>query len=196
MYLYMLPISTAPSSSTSSAQTALIPTPTHDGGLEHTAATFDNPHAWLAQARSGAIILFPPQYYLLTLVSQFLPLPATTTTNPPTPEACQAQRAALLTFLSTPQSPPTSAAAEKAGTHAITWADKVMSPAALLTRKADGRIVLGLDKPGPELKGSGRGGDWERVVLVRFGKDGPREVEVRGRGEVLEEEREGGEAKL
>ncbi|KAK3901239.1 hypothetical protein C8A05DRAFT_45067 [Staphylotrichum tortipilum] len=180
MYLYMLPISTA-ASTTPGAQTALIPTPTHDGGLEHTAATFNSPHAWLAQARNGAIILFPPQFYLLTLVSQFLPRPTTTTpTSPSDPSACQAQRATLLTFLRTPQPPPSSPAAAKAGTHAIAWADKVMSPAALVTRKADGRIVLALDRPGPELKGSGRGGDWERV---------------RGRGEVLEEER-GEEAKL
>lgn len=56
-------------------------------------------------------------------------------------------------------------------------------------RKSDGRSVLGLDKPGPELVGSGRGGDGERVVLVRFSKEGPRDVEVRWRKEVLEEER-------
>jgi len=71
-----------------------------------------------------------------------------------------------------------------------------MSPIGLLMRKSDGRSVLALDKPGPELKGSGRGGDEGRVVLVRFRKEGPRDVEVRGRGEVLAEEREVGEAKL
>lgn len=62
-------------------------------------------------------------------------------------------------------------------------------------RKSDGRSVLGLDKPGPELKGSGRGGDESRVVLVKFRKEGPRDVEVRGRAEVLREEREGGEGR-
>jgi len=58
-------------------------------------------------------------------------------------------------------------------------------------RKSDGRSVLALDKSGLELEGSGRGGDSERVVLVKFSKEGPRDVEVRGRREVLEEERGG-----
>lgn len=65
-----------------------------------------------------------------------------------------------------------------------------MSPHNLFIRESDGRIVLGLDKPGPELKGSGRGGDGERVALVRFTKAGPMEVEVRNRQEVLDEEKE------
>lgn len=65
-----------------------------------------------------------------------------------------------------------------------------MSPHHLFIRKQDKRIVLGLDKPGPELKGSERGGDWERVVLVNFGKGGPTNVEVRRRDDVLEEERQ------
>ena len=56
-------------------------------------------------------------------------------------------------------------------------------------RKSDGRSVLALDKPGLELDGSGRSGDPERVVLVRFSKEGPRDVDVRSRREVLEEER-------
>lgn len=71
----------------------------------------------------------------------------------------------------------------------IKWSDKCMSPTGLLMRKSDGRSVLALDKPGPELAGSGRGGDNERVVLVKFSKEGPRDVEVRWRKEVLEEER-------
>ncbi len=66
-----------------------------------------------------------------------------------------------------------------------------MSPTGILLRKSDGKSVLGLDKPGPELKGSGRGGDGVRVVLVKFGKEGPRNVEVRMRREVLDEEKEG-----
>ncbi len=74
----------------------------------------------------------------------------------------------------------------------VKWADKVMSPTGLFMRKTDGRSVLALDKPGPELADSGRRGDRDRVVLVRFSKEGPRDVEVRFRREVLaEEEREG-----
>ena len=65
-----------------------------------------------------------------------------------------------------------------------------MSPIGILMRKSDGRSVLGLEKPGPELKDSGRGGDEKRVVLVKFGKEGPRDVEVRERVGVLKEEKE------
>jgi hypothetical protein len=50
--------------------------------------------------------------------------------------------------------------------------------------------VLGLEKPGPELKDIGRGGDEKRVVLVKFSREGPRDVEVRERVEVLREEKE------
>ena len=71
----------------------------------------------------------------------------------------------------------------------VKWADKIMSPVGLLMRKSDGRSVLSLEKPGPELEGSGRAGDVERVVLVRFSKEGPRNVEVRARKEVLDEEK-------
>lgn len=72
----------------------------------------------------------------------------------------------------------------------VAWGEKVMSPIGL-SMTADGRSVLGLDKPGVELEGSERRGDERRVVLVRFVKEGPREVEVRERREVLEEIREG-----
>lgn len=76
-----------------------------------------------------------------------------------------------------------------------------MSPTGMFMLPGDGRLVLGLDKPGPELAGSGRGGDRERVVLVEFAKGGPRRVEVRGREEVLRikraaEREEGGKGKL
>lgn len=71
----------------------------------------------------------------------------------------------------------------------IPWSEKVMSPHNLFIRQQDKRIVLGLDKPGPELRGSERGGDWEHVVLVNFGKGGPTNVEVRRREDALEEER-------
>ena len=195
MYLYMLPTE-CPEEEDCSAEVVgapgapggavVIPKPTHDGGVEHTAAAFDSVEGWLARARAGEIILFPPQMYLLTLLARFL-------TGPPGGAAAQdeglrrrhyeGQRDALRAFL----------AREPGGGHPtgrIGWADKVMSPRLMFMRRADGRSVLGVDGPGPELKGSGRGGDWERVVLVRFGPEGPREVEVRSREEVLEEERE------
>ncbi|KAH6853219.1 hypothetical protein B0I37DRAFT_358788 [Chaetomium sp. MPI-CAGE-AT-0009] len=196
MYLYMLPLTLPPGSSDLlQHKQALIPTPTHDGGLEHTAAAFDSTHTWLARARAGDIILFPPQFYLLHLIGGFLHPP-----TPPSrkePEAApaaeyHAQRAALLAFL---RRTPTSAVAVADGgnTRAIPWSQKVISPSMLFVRRGDGRVVLGLDKPGPELRGSGRGGDAERVVLVRFGEGGPREVEVRRREAVVGEERADGE---
>ncbi|KAK4446409.1 putative nudix hydrolase 7 [Podospora aff. communis PSN243] len=187
MYLYMLPLS-APAPGAPEQQT-IIHTPTHDGGLEHTAATFDDAKAWVSKAEGGQIVLFPPQLYLLNLVSEF------TKSAPEEGSATahyQAQRDALLKFL---RKVPTSRfdAAPNAKVHPtaqIPWAEKVMSPTSLFLRRGDKRVVLGLDKPGPELKGSGRGGDWDRVVLVEFKKEGPTRVEVRWRDEVLKEERE------
>ena len=203
MYVYMLPLSPPATAGTSAAaptRETIVPTPTHDGGLEHTAATFDAPAAWLARARANDIILFPPQFYLLHLVQQQFDLCRN-------PDDYQAQRDALVRFLQTTPTTTTAAAVPLGGgarggegkadaTARIAWADKVMSPATILVRKADGRVVLGVDKPGPELRGTGRGGDWDRVVLVNFTKAGPRDVEVRWREEVLREEREGAGAKL
>ncbi|KAK2051859.1 NUDIX domain-containing protein [Colletotrichum caudatum] len=182
MYIYMLPFS---ASTGPSAMENEIIVPTPDGGVEHTAAKFDDASTWLYRADKGEIILFPPQYYLLHLVSQFCKAAA------PSPGHGDAyfasQRNGLLDFL---ESVPTTAAARRHPTAGIPWAHKVMSPHSLFVREGDGRLVLGLDKPGPELRGSDRGGDWDRVVLVKFTRDGPRKVEVRGREEVLREEKE------
>ena len=60
----------------------------------------------------------------------------------------------------------------------------------ILKKSSDGRVAMGLDKPGPELEGSGRRGEKERVVLVNFKKEGPRELEVLWRKDVFREERE------
>lgn len=78
----------------------------------------------------------------------------------------------------------------------VKWADKVMSPVPLLIRQSDARAVLNLNSPGPELKDSGRKGDEKRVVLVSFSKEGPRNVDVRLRQEVLEEEKAAKDSKL
>ncbi|KAK4998473.1 hypothetical protein LTR16_007043, partial [Cryomyces antarcticus] len=174
MYLYFLPLSSpnslGPLSGT--ATEAVIPTPTPDGGIEHTAARFLPPSAWLNMANKGEIILFPPQYFLLHLISPFLSpenLP-----NVIDHDELQRQRQALMEFSKT-SSPP--------------WGEKCISPLAVMKRKGDGRVVLGLDRPGLELENSDRKGDSERVVLVNFNKEGPRNVEVRLKKEVFEEER-------
>jgi hypothetical protein len=155
---------------------AIIPAPTSDGGVEHTAALFAPCSTWLAQARANEIILFPPQFYLMHLLATFLSAPPPFQTF--TTEELQKQRDAVMLFLQTSNS---------AGS--VSWSHKVMSPSKLFIRKSDGRSVLALDKPGQELDGSGRSGDPERVVLVRFSKEGPRDVDVRWRREVLDEER-------
>ncbi|KAF5003639.1 hypothetical protein FDECE_9810 [Fusarium decemcellulare] len=179
MYLYMLPLtrSNIPSE-------MLIPTP--DNGIEHTAALFAPASSFLSRAASNSIILFPPQAYLLTLVAKIFTAPSGSLEEGPLQLA--AQRKKLLSFL---QRVPT-AETDKGKQHktaTISWGDKVMSPHNLFIRKDDKRVVLGLDKPGPELKDTDRGGDWERVVLVNFGKGGPSNVEVRRREDVLEEEK-------
>lgn len=177
MYLYLLPVSQ------SIAHETVVPVPTHDGGLEHTAATFDDASAWLAKARAGEIFLFPPQCYLLTLLSGFF-----RGAPPPDVNASTwylSQRDKLTEFL---KAVPTSQRCAHP-TAQIPWAEKVMSPTSLFVRKSDGRVVLGLDKPGSELAGTDHGGDWDRVVLVKFRKTGPTEVEVRWREDVVREER-------
>ena len=70
------------------------------------------------------------------------------------------------------------------------WTEKCISPNAMLWKKSDGRAALSLDKPGLELEGSGRKGDDERVVLVQFGKEGPKRLEVAWKKDILEQERQ------
>ncbi|KAF5680884.1 NUDIX family hydrolase [Fusarium heterosporum] len=180
MYLYMLPQSRIDMPSE-----MLIPTA--DNGVEHTAALFAPAKSFLSRAATNSIILFPPQAYLLTLVDKIFQTP-NQSSEEPDPLLIKAQRVKLLSFL---EQIPTAETEKGQGhkTSTIPWGDKVMSPHNLFIRKSDKRIVLGLDKPGPELRGSDRGGDWERVVLVNFGKGGPTNVEIRRREDVLEEER-------
>ncbi|KAJ9605675.1 hypothetical protein H2200_009524 [Cladophialophora chaetospira] len=123
---------------------------------------------WLSRARSGEIILFPPQFLLLYLVSEILDGPGDS------PEDILRKRETLKQRI------------EKEG-----WGDKYISPIGTSFGE-DGRSVLALDKPGPELKESGLKGEDEYVVLVKFNKEGPRDVEVGLRKEVLKERREKG----
>lgn len=187
MYLYMIPDAADGTAAEAARQREMI-VPTPDGGVEHTAARFDDATSWLEKARSGELILFPPQVYLLHLVAQFCSGAA-----PSSPREARAhyasQREKLVAFL---QKVPTSDSGKAAEhpTSTIPWSDKVMSPRNLFVRSSDDRIVLGVDAPGPELKGTGRGGDHERVVLVSFTHEGPRRVEIMDREEAFREERE------
>ncbi|ROV94334.1 hypothetical protein VMCG_08659 [Cytospora schulzeri] len=180
------------------ADVDVVQTPTPDGGIEHTAATFADAGEWLRRQDRGEIVLFPPQCYLLALVAEMLgsvPLREGGGGGGGDHARYVAQRKALLDFVGrAPASAEVGLAAEsRRGPHPtalIPWSEKVMSPQTLFIRDSDRRIVLGIDKPGPELKGSGRGGDFERVVLVKFTKQGPTRVEVRNREDVLQEEKE------
>lgn len=170
MYCYFLP--TTANISIPGSRTTLIPVPTHDGGIEHTAAQFLPAEKWLSMAQANEIILFPPQFFLLTMVSQFL-TPAATT--PLTTEVLEQQRKQLREFL-------------KGGDPS--WADVCISPQALIGKIGDGRTVLSLENPGEGLEKKGRRGVRDYVVQVHFSKEGPRNVEIKTRKEVMKDLRD------
>ncbi|CAG8000602.1 unnamed protein product [Penicillium nalgiovense] len=145
--------------------------PTSDGGIEVTEAQFLPASAWVSRAQNAEIILFPPQFLLLHLVSGFLDREPRANASV---EEMEKRRQALVEFVHS-GSPP--------------WTEKCISPKMVLMT-GDGRSVLGLGDPGPELKGSSKRGESERVVLVRFKKGSAREVAVRWKKDVLQEERE------
>lgn len=191
MYIYMLPfphrtsVSLGVDDSISNAvihAESVLPTP---DDAEITTSAFEDAATWLSRQQKGDIILFPPQAFLLTLISQFChgPPPESSSTLALNREDYQKQRDELTEFLNRvpTASKPRSL---KSPTSQIPWADKVISPVNTMVTD-DGRILLSLDRPGPELQGSGRGGDFERVVLVRFEKGTARQVQVLDREEAF-----------
>ncbi|KAI4247353.1 MAG: hypothetical protein LQ352_006175 [Teloschistes flavicans] len=163
MYLYFLPLAHP-----GIPQTLHIPT--SDGGVEHTEAQFLPANEWLDLAQADKIILFPPQFFLLSMVASFLkPLGSDDEERTGASETLQAQRDRLLDFVKTGDPP---------------WGEKCISPTPL---KRDGkRLIMALDEPGPELEGTDRKGDAERVVWVQFkGKDGTSGLHVGWKGDVL-----------
>ena len=177
MYLYFLPL---PSSQlapedpeeghTAIKPEAIIHKPTPDGGKEHTSARFLPPSKWLSMAQSGEIILFPPQFFLLHLLTPFLS--PENIPNVLNVEQLEQQRTLVKDFV-------------KSGHPS--WMEKCISPTALGNSLPDGRVALGLNHPGVELDGSDRKGDDERVVLAKFKKEGPRELEVAWKKDVFKE---------
>ncbi|KAH9838920.1 NUDIX domain [Teratosphaeria destructans] len=186
MYLYFLPtLSSTPLSEAArddSEAEVQIPVPTTDGGLEHTNARFLPASVWLRLAQEGRIILFPPQFFLLHQIAQhFDNLPSPTAygsiSREPLPrEELEARRRRLLEFVNSGQPP---------------WMEMCISPSAEPPRdgkrREDGRAVLGLHRPGPELEAlkAGRGGPRDQCVLVEFKKEGPRRLAVISREEAL-----------
>ena len=182
MYVYFWPLTNGlPSKSLLEGKSeAEVLVPTSDGGKEHTEAIFRSCKDWTEMGRKGEVILFPPQYYLMWQLSKFLKNDSKDTTE------LEAQRDEATKFLA------------GGGANGVPWAEKCISPQTL--GLWNGRAVLDLSKPGLELKDTDRKGETGEVVLVKFSKTGPREVEVRGRKEVLEgmrvEAKNKGDAKL
>jgi 8-oxo-dGTP pyrophosphatase MutT (NUDIX family) len=203
MYIYFLPLGSVsptkhaaskdtppPSSGLEEDEEIVIPNPTHDGGIEHTAARFLPPNKWIDLARQNRIILFPPQFFLTLLLAPYL---SPTVTSPSTPipslSDLQTERENLLTFLSTPR--------VYDGKPEVSFAEACISPLALGRGQygdtlQDGGLdketaVLALDRPGKEVEeqGQGRKGIREWVVTTKFKKEGPRDVDVRRQEDVL-----------
>lgn len=180
MYLYFVPVEEEGNASVHATSDE----------AENTAAEWKTAAEWIDLSRKGEIILFPPQFLLLYLASLHLDKEADKGgKHAISKEEIERRRQSLRQFVETDGTPP--------------WRDKYISPLSLGHNvMSDGRTVLALDKPGLELKGSGLMGDTERVIFVKFCKEGLREVDVGWRTEVLEEKRrkmekkEGGEAKL
>lgn len=185
MYLYFLPIpeisqleNTAQGLPQGGRQE--IQTPTSDGGIEISEARFLHASAWLSQARADEIILYPPQFILLSLVAQFLDREGGSSGCSSsccciTAEEKQRRRAELVEFV-------------HSGSPA--WTDMYICPRSMKLL-ADKRAVLSLDHPGPELQGSGKKGESDRVILVKFDKNGPRKLDVAFKKDIiLNEERE------
>lgn len=157
MFLYFLPLEQKVPD-LEHGRSALTSTPTSDGGLEVIATEFLPAKAWLEKAKSGEIMLYPPQYLLLYLIAREFDSVETRASD-----FLSAQRERLL-FLLEQGSPP--------------WKDKYISPRMRGNRHADGRLVLDLDRPGFELEETEHKGEKNLLMLANFGKDGVRNVEV------------------
>lgn len=171
MYLYFLPLPLDSEKSLLSeipaeGEREEIQVPTSDGGIEVTEARFLPASEWLRMAREGEIMLFPPQFLLLHLVSQFLDKDSRAETPI---DDLKNRRTQLVEFVHS-GTPP--------------WTEKCISPK-MLKMMSDKRTVLALDHPGPELKDSDKRGESDRVVLVRFSQGTARQLEVRLKSEVL-----------
>ncbi|KAI1509492.1 NUDIX domain containing protein [Pyrenophora tritici-repentis] len=204
MYIYFLPLgSTSPTKRAAPKGTPplagleqedeiVIPKPTHDGGIEHTAARFLPPNKWIDLARQNRIILFPPQFILTLLLSPYLAASVTSPSSPtPSLSGLQAERDRCIEFLEKPR--------VYDGTPEVSFAEACILPLVLGKGEygqsgQDGvggvdkhTAVLALDRPGKEVEeqGQDRRGLREWVVTTKFKKEGPRDVDVRRRDEVL-----------
>ncbi|KAG7007013.1 hypothetical protein G7Y79_00012g033490 [Physcia stellaris] len=166
MYIYFLPLSSP------TQLQAHNTVPTSDGGIEHTEAHFKPVSEWLRLFQEDQVILFPPQFFLLSLLAPFL----SATSEQPSTQVLQSQRDALMDFINRTEEGESS------------WAEKSISPKPLF--KQGERMVFSLDEPGPELEGTGRKGDGKRMItwIVKEGR--PQSLEVRWRADVERERKE------
>lgn len=156
MYLYFLPIAR---DHQQDLDTEMRIHPRHDGGIEITDARFLESSEWLRKAQAGKVKLLPPQYFLLSLASRFLD---TWSRSRQSLVILRLQRRKLLQFVNA-GSPP--------------WTQICISPT-IDRILSDGRALVRLDSPGPELEGSERSGVKDTVMLARFDKTGPRDIEI------------------
>lgn len=166
MYIYFLPLS---SPMLPQAQNRV---PTSDGGIEHTEAHFKPVSEWLRLSEAKEVILFPPQFYLLSLMAPYLQA----TTEKTDTRTLQAQRDALMDFVGHKEEGEPS------------WAEKSISPQAISEQGE--RLVMGLEQAGLELAGTGRKGDGKRVLIWEFRDGRPQDLEVRWRTDVDRERKE------
>ncbi len=142
MYIYFLPLPSSTAvdltrdpvvGSLPTDQAAVIPS--HDGGIEHTAARFLPAHSWISMAQAGDIILFPPQLFLLTLLARFL---GKERQDAYSHVELARERRLLEQFILYGSTP--------------TWGEACISPVMLGAPLRDGRAVLSLENPGNEVK--------------------------------------------
>lgn len=166
MYLYFLPLE---SRLELGKRTDQMHIPTPDGGVEHTAAKFAWAGEWIDSALKEECVLFPPQFFLLSLVADFLkaPPPENGKEEKLDIERLREQRTRLLEFVKGGDPP---------------WGEKCISPNPI--KKSGDTLWMGMGDAGPELEGTGRSGDKERVLKVELsgeverGRRTPRPKEV------------------
>ncbi|CAN9418044.1 unnamed protein product [Alternaria alternata] len=190
MYIYFLPLgsisptkhaapaSTPPGSGLEEEDEIVIPNPTHDGGIETHGRTFPATE----------------QFFLTLLLSPYLAATVTSPSSPtPSISELQLEREKCLDFLRKPRM--------YEGKPEVSFAEACISPIVLGKgqygeKGQDGvggvdkdTAVLVLDRPGKEVEeqegGKGRRGLREWVVTTRFKGEGPRDVDVRRREDVL-----------
>jgi len=168
MYIYLLPLEQKNDEMSESNRSKYLPS--HDGGKEHTEARFLPASEWLSLARSGKIILFPPQFLLLYLLDPFLANEGLTINQ------LQQKREELTQFVNSGDPP---------------WYDKCISPMRMKGSRKDERQVLSLDGSGPEIESGRRRGESDLILLADFRKEGPRNLEVRRREHAFDQDIEG-----